>query len=238
MTLQKRLALALGVFLPMALLFFVILKPRKQGSGAGGAAQDASAAAPAGAAPADPVHEMASLEEQRKQNPNHAPILIRMAELKKQGGDGAEALKLLQEAAKTEPGNAEIQLELGKALFESNDPQGAIQATSRILEKDKNHVDALYNLGAIYGNMGDDAKAHEYFTRAAEANPTSDSGMKAKAALVQLRTAGGNSGTGASGTKEKPFPLPLPGGGSTMDRGAMPPNHPPLPAGHPPTGTK
>ena len=61
-----------------------------------------------------------------------------------------------------------------------------MEATRRVLEKDKNQVDALYNLGAIYGNLGNDASAREYFSRAAAAGPASESGQKAKAALAQL----------------------------------------------------
>ena len=52
-----------------------------------------------------------------------------------------------------EPANNEARLELGRMLYETNDLQGSITETAKILESDPKHVDALYNLGAIYANL-------------------------------------------------------------------------------------
>jgi TolA-binding protein len=49
-----------------------------------------------------------------------------------------------------------------------------------------NHVDALYNLGALSANAGQNEKARQYWERAVESAPTSESGKKAAEGLRQL----------------------------------------------------
>lgn len=51
------------------------------------------------------------------------------------------------------------------ALFEAGDAIGALRETEQILKDSPDNVDALYNLGAIQGNMNNMEKAREYFTR-------------------------------------------------------------------------
>jgi tetratricopeptide (TPR) repeat protein len=159
------------------------------------------------AAPSDAVHELASLEEERKKNPKHVPILLRVAELHKSTGKMNEALAALKEAAAAEPDNADAALELGRMLFKN--------------------ADALYNLGAIFGNMGNDAMARDYFQKAVAANPESESAKKANAGLAELAKGPAPVAGGAPSRKDL---LPI-----LMNKdGKLPSGHPPVPAGHPP----
>jgi len=186
MTLRKKIALMLLILTPLVtgLVVLVRFEKRRQPATTVNSAPKAT--------PANTAHEMASLEVELKKNPTHPPILLRMAELKRDKGDLQEALQLLRKAAEADDSNIEAKLELGKALFEAGDSDGAIAATKSILDKDPQHVDALYNLGAIYGNIGAAPTAREYFQRAAAAGPTTESGRNAAAALNVLNQAGTN----------------------------------------------
>jgi tetratricopeptide (TPR) repeat protein len=131
-------------------------------------------------------HELKVLETTLKQNPDHAPILVRMAQLSRDLGNHDTALRHLQEAVKADPKNRDARLELGRALFESGDVEGAIRETQQLLELDPRNVDGLYNLGAIYGNLGQDDRAREYWNKAVAADPESEGAERARSALKQI----------------------------------------------------
>jgi tetratricopeptide (TPR) repeat protein len=137
-------------------------------------------------APPDRVHEKASLTEQLKKNPAHAPILLRLAQLASEEQNPGEARRLLEELLRAEPAHIEARLELGRACYLLNDLACATSETERILAVSPNNVDALYNLGAISANAGQNDKARQYWKRAAESAPSSESGRKAAAGLRQL----------------------------------------------------
>ena len=71
-------------------------------------------------------------------------------------------------------------------LFETGDIDGAIHETEQLLEIDPLNIDGLYNLGAIYGNLGKDELARQYWTKAAAVDPTSESSKRARRALEQI----------------------------------------------------
>jgi cytochrome c-type biogenesis protein CcmH/NrfG len=141
-------------------------------------------------APPNAAHEKASLEEQLRKKPGHAPVLLRLAQLAMERGEPAEARRRLEELLKTEPKNLEALLELGRACYELNDLPCAIAETGKVLAADGNHVDALYNMGAIHANTGDAAKARQYWRKAVQSAPDSDSGRKSAAAIKQLGAGG------------------------------------------------
>jgi cytochrome c-type biogenesis protein CcmH/NrfG len=148
---------------------------------------------PAGAAatgaiapPQDATHERAMLQDQLKQNPGHAPILLRLAEIARQDGKGAEADAYLRELLEGDPLNADARLELGKALYEAGDIDGAIRETKQLVTDHPDNVDGLYNLGAIYANQNQPEQARLYWSQAVAVGPTSESGLKAKNSLQQI----------------------------------------------------
>src|SRR5689334_14610860 len=81
-------------------------------------------------------------------------VLMRMAQIEREKGKLDEATAHLREVIKNEPANAEAHLELGRNLYEKGDVQGGIAETQQVLKIDPRQVDALYNLGAIYANLG------------------------------------------------------------------------------------
>lgn len=130
--------------------------------------------------------ELESLQQHLSKKPNHTPVLLRMAQVAREMGKPAEAAQHLRQALQQEPGNREARLELGRALYETGDIGGAIKETQELLSKDPRDVDALYNSGAIYGNMKQDDLARKYWLQAVAIAPGSPSGQLAKQGLSQL----------------------------------------------------
>jgi tetratricopeptide (TPR) repeat protein len=136
--------------------------------------------------PPDNLHEMKALEVELKKKPEHVPILFRLAEISTEMNKPAEAAAYLRRILAQEPNNVEARLELGRALYSAGDVPGALEETNRILQKDPKQVDALYNLGAIYGNLNKDEIARQYWTRAVASDANSESGRRAAKSLEQL----------------------------------------------------
>jgi tetratricopeptide (TPR) repeat protein len=134
----------------------------------------------------DKQHEAVFLSEALKKKPDHAPVLMRLAQMSAQSGKHEDAIRYLKEILDREPANVDARLELGKSLFESGDVQGAVEQTKNILEKQPAHADALYNLGAIYANLGNTTLALEYWNRLLASNPKSESGQRARTLVAQL----------------------------------------------------
>jgi tetratricopeptide (TPR) repeat protein len=175
---QKKLVVGLCALCLLAVAGLWVMLDRKNNPPAASSTQSS--------APSDRVHEKASLTEQLKKNPGHAPILMRLAQLASGEQNPGEARRLLEELLKTEPTHVEARLELGRACYDLNDLNCATAETEKILAANPDHADALYNLGAIYANSGQHEKARQYWSRAARSAPSSESGKKAVAALKQI----------------------------------------------------
>jgi tetratricopeptide (TPR) repeat protein len=137
-------------------------------------------------APQDPTHEKAALEEELKKKPGHSPILLRLAELARDAGQPKQAAEYLKEAVSSDPKNVEARLELSRTLYEINDVDGALAETKRLLADQPNQIDALYNIGAIYANLGKTDLARQYWTQAVATDPNSDSGRKSADGLTKI----------------------------------------------------
>ena len=137
-------------------------------------------------APPNPAHERAALEEQLKKNPDHAPILFRLAEMERDAGRPAGAVPFLEKILEHDPSNLDARLELGRALYDSGNTDRALKETQRLLADHPGQVDGLYNLGAIYANLNRADLARQHWSQAVAADPKSDSGKRAKEAMAQL----------------------------------------------------
>jgi tetratricopeptide (TPR) repeat protein len=133
-----------------------------------------------------PEHELKALAMQLEKKPGHIPVLMRMAQIERDKGDLEEAAGHLREAVKNEPTNQDAHLELGRVLYERKDVDGAMAETEKVLNLNPRQVDALYNMGAIYANLGNAERARTYWAKAVEADPRADSALKAKQGLTKL----------------------------------------------------
>jgi len=134
----------------------------------------------------NPEHELKELAVQLQKKPGHMPVLLRMAQLEREKGALDDAAGHLREAIQSEPTSQDAHLELGRLLYERNDVTGAIAETEKVLALNANQVDALYNMGAIYANLGNRERARSYWSRAVATDPASDSGRKARDGLRKL----------------------------------------------------
>ncbi len=145
-----------------------------------------AASRPAPVAADNPEHELKELAVQLQKKPGHTPVLLRMAQLEREKGKLDDAAGHLREAIRAEPSNQDAHLELGRVLYERNDVAGAIAETEKVLELNPKQVDALYNMGAIYANLGNANRARSYWLQAVAADPAGDSARKAKDGLAKL----------------------------------------------------
>ena len=137
-------------------------------------------------APANPTHEKAFLEEQLKTNPNHPPILIRLAELEHKDGKLPEARKHLEQAIKSDPTVIDGRLELSLVAYEMKDVPEAEKQNQAVLKLDPRQPDALYNLGAIYANQGRYPEARHFWNDAVKYGKDNSSAQNAAVALTKL----------------------------------------------------
>jgi len=149
-------------------------------------ATPSKAADTSAAPPQDRTHEKAALELGLKKKPGHPPILLRLAELARDAGQPKQAVEYLRQAVAADPKNLDARLELSRSLYEINDVDGALAETKRLLADYPNQIDALYNIGAIYANLGKTDLARQYWTNAVATDPNSDSGRKSAAALTRI----------------------------------------------------
>lgn len=134
----------------------------------------------------DNQQEQGVLRMALKKSPDHAPVLLKLAQMESEDGRLKEATDHLRKILKTDPGNPEANLELGKVLFRLGDIHGAIDQTQAILTTHPNYEDALYNLGAIYANIGNRQLAMDYWNRLAALHSTSESAQRAQQMMSRL----------------------------------------------------
>jgi tetratricopeptide (TPR) repeat protein len=152
----------------------------------GSSAKSDTSTATAETVPQNAAHERASLEEQLKRNPDHAPILMRLAEIERDAGNQAGAIANLRKVLKKDPKNADARLELGRSLYDSGDIDGALKETRQLVADHPDNVDGLYNLGAIYANQNQFDLARQFWNKAVSVAPQSDSGRRAQDGLTKL----------------------------------------------------
>jgi tetratricopeptide (TPR) repeat protein len=136
---------------------------------------------------ADSLHSIKALELELQKRPNHSPILLRLAQLSTEIGKPADAEKYLRQLLAVEPNSLEARIELGRILFQQGNVQGALAETQNVLKLDPKNADALYNLGAIHGNLNNDEMARKYWLQAIAAAPASESAQKARTGLKELK---------------------------------------------------
>lgn len=150
------------------------------------AASGAVAAHGSGGSSSD-AHEEQMLVDALRKKPDHIPVLLRMAGIAAAQRQFDKAIGHLNQALEHEPHSTEVRLELGRVLFESGRTAEAIAQTQAILKTDPENAEALYNLGAIYGNLGNREMAEQFWGKLIASKPDSESGRRAKTLLAELR---------------------------------------------------
>jgi tetratricopeptide (TPR) repeat protein len=114
----------------------------------------------------------ALIEKARATWPNNSTLLAMAARVAELGDDHAEASRLLAQAAEYDPGNAELQFELGLARWRGADRHGATEAFQAAVRIDPQFTPALKALGDAYFEMGSADAADTWYSRAYDAGAT------------------------------------------------------------------
>ena len=138
-------------------------------------------------APSNPVHEKAFLEEQLKEHPDHAPILVRLGEMEFSDGKLPDAKQHLEKAIQIDPTLIDARLELSMVYYQMDDAVNAEKQNREVLKQDPKQGDALYNLGAIYANRKQYAEARQFWNDAVKFAGDTASGKNAASALTKIQ---------------------------------------------------
>ena len=75
------------------------------------------------------------------------------------------ALKLADEARRINPASARVAITRGRALLANDDPDGAIEALERVVERSPRAPEVLLELAVAHQRAGDEPRAEAAFRR-------------------------------------------------------------------------
>ncbi len=82
-----------------------------------------------------------------------------------------EEVQAARDQLAADPENAELNINMGNILFDSQKYQEAVDYYAKAIAKQPNNADVLVDAGVCYFNMKDLTKANQYFNLALKANP-------------------------------------------------------------------
>jgi len=119
-------------------------------------------------------------------NPQDTLKLRKYAELLSLAHQTENALEQYEKILKVDPNRIDILLLEGLLYYNEGNYSKAEIVTNRIIEIDKNHLEAKFNLGIIAASKGDTERAREIWTELLENNPGSEAAKYAEDALKKL----------------------------------------------------
>lgn len=94
------------------------------------------------------------LQEARKQHPDYQNFMLEEINYYISEGKTDEAIMNLEKAAKNDPSNASLQLNLGLLYEQTKKPDLAVKSYEKAYELNKNDYNTVYSLGAFHFNQG------------------------------------------------------------------------------------
>ncbi|MFC2170627.1 tetratricopeptide repeat protein [Calditrichota bacterium] len=118
-------------------------------------------------------YEISRLENLLKSHSPHAPVALKLGNLYAEKGNDQKAAEYFRKYLDLDTTRQaqDVRLDLAKSLFNTGRMIEAKSELNRLLEIDSIHPGALYNLGAMEGNLGNMQAAEKYWTRLIETNP-------------------------------------------------------------------
>ncbi len=129
---------------------------------------------------------LAKMGEEVEANPKDTLQVRKYAELLSMAHQTDKALEQYEKILKQDPNRVDILLSEGLLYFNEGKYSEAEKVTSRVLEIDKKHLEAKFNLGVIAVSQGQKEKARKIWTQLVEDNPGSEAAEYAKEALKKL----------------------------------------------------
>ncbi len=142
----------------------------------------------AGCSGASPEQEASALHYFRAGNQAYAKADFRMA------------ISHFEKAAAMAPGSADIQYNLGLALFQAGDYAAAVSAYGRALRLDNDFAEAHHNMALAYDKLYKPNAAHRHFNRYRELSGAG-SGVPRAPAVASATAPGAANGTAKSAVK-------------------------------------
>ena len=121
-----------------------------------------------------------------EKNPSNAAHIITLAQLLMDGHQNKEAISYFERAAKLQPKNDSLLLDLAVCYFNEKQYDKAMQTTERILMMKKDHPRALYNKGAILATLNKKEEAAKVWKRLVQVAPNSDEARSVNGHLPAL----------------------------------------------------
>jgi Flp pilus assembly protein TadD/glutathione synthase/RimK-type ligase-like ATP-grasp enzyme len=106
-----------------------------------------------------------------KLSPSHWPARTNLAQALMATGQMVVAKAVLNELAEERPDDAQVQHQLGKASFELNEVDEALEHFNKAVALDPRDADSLYWIGGIRQQQGDAAAARATYAAAAQIQP-------------------------------------------------------------------
>lgn len=144
--------------------------------------------------PQAPRVNVATLEQAVAANPNDADALLRLGNGLQDNGAYVRAIEVYERYLAIEPDNPDARVDMGVCYYEMAkvDTAGGLplletakEEMELALKKSPGHQPAAFNLGIVTLTMGDLGSSNAWFKRAAELNPSSDLGKRARKILEQ-----------------------------------------------------
>lgn len=130
--------------------------------------------------------EIDALTNRLKEVPNDTTHLLRLAVLYQDGHQAKKAIPLYERYLKRHPGNHQAWLDLTSCYGNVSDWNNALNTSKRMLSRFPDDSFGLYNLGAIYANMGRTKEARSEWSRIITLNTNANVVAMATKSLNQL----------------------------------------------------
>jgi cytochrome c-type biogenesis protein CcmH/NrfG len=121
-----------------------------------------------------------------EKNPDEARSALELARTLQDGHDLAGALQYYEIGLTADPKNLDARVDYSLCLYQSGREEEAFAQNAIVLRHDASNAQALFNLGAIYGNRGMADSAAYYWKKLIASHPHNDLSQKAEQNLKQL----------------------------------------------------
>ena len=132
------------------------------------------------------MQHMKELQKYVDKHPNDTLKIREYADFLNEAHQKDKAIIYYQKILNKDPKRIDILSSLVFIYYGNKNFNGAEECLNKILSIDKNNVEAMYNLGAVYANKGEKAKAHQIWLQIIDDFPSSSMAQKARESIQML----------------------------------------------------
>lgn len=137
-------------------------------------------------APAPPPEIVRTAVENADKTPGSAELNTKAGNLLFDSGRYSEAIPYYQKSLNVEPNNPNVIVDMGVCYFNLKDFSKAQDQFKLALSINKNHLEALYNMGVVSVEMGNVDQLIHYWSQLREVAPNSPQAQNAQRILQQI----------------------------------------------------